>query len=35
MLKPDTIYQYIAKREVSTVADLAELSLSRPALYRA
>lgn len=34
MLKPDTIYQYIAKREVATVADLAELSLSRPALYR-
>jgi predicted transcriptional regulator of viral defense system len=34
MVEPDTIYQYIAKREVATVADLAELNLSRPALYR-
>lgn len=35
MSVPDTIYQYIAKREVATVADLAELGLSRPGLYRA
>lgn len=34
MSEPDTIYQYIAKREAATVADLAELNLSRPALYR-
>jgi predicted transcriptional regulator of viral defense system len=34
MIEPDTIYQYIAKREVATVADLAGLGLSRPALYR-
>lgn len=34
MVEPDTIYQYIAKRETVTVADLAELNLSRPALYR-
>jgi len=34
MSVPDNIYQYIAKREVSTIADLAGLGLSRPALYR-
>lgn len=34
MVEPDTIYQYIAKREVATVTDLAGLGLSRPALYR-
>lgn len=34
MLDPDIIYQFIAKREVATVADLAELGLSRPVLYR-
>ncbi|MCR4304427.1 MAG: type IV toxin-antitoxin system AbiEi family antitoxin domain-containing protein [Gallionella sp.] len=34
MIEPDTIFQYIAKREVATVADLAGLGLSRPALYR-
>jgi len=34
MINLGTIYQYIAKREVATVADLAKLGLSRPRLYR-
>jgi predicted transcriptional regulator of viral defense system len=34
MIKPNIIYQYIAKREVATVADLVGFSPSRPALYR-
>ncbi len=34
MLVSDTIYQFIAKRELATVADLAKLGLSRPVLYR-
>ena len=34
MLDSDIIYQFIAKREVATVADLAGLGLSRPVLYR-
>lgn len=34
MLDSDIIYQFVAKREVATVADLAGLGLSRPALYR-
>jgi predicted transcriptional regulator of viral defense system len=32
--EPSIIYQFIAKQEVATVADLAELDFSRPALYR-
>jgi len=35
MPEPDIIYQFIAKREVATVTDLAELGLSRSALFRA
>ena len=34
MTKPNIIYQFIAKQGVATVADLAKLDLSRPALYR-
>jgi len=34
MVEPDIIYQFIAKQGVATVADLAKLDLSRPALYR-
>lgn len=34
MTEQDKIFQYIAKREVATVADLTGLGLSRPALYR-
>ena len=35
MSEPDIIYQFIAKREGATVTDLAELGLSRSALFRA
>lgn len=35
MPEPDSIYRFIAKRKVATVADLAELGLSRSALFRA
>lgn len=35
MPEPDIIYQFIAKREVATATDLAELGLSRSALFRA
>lgn len=35
MPEPDIIYQFIAKREVATVTDLAKLGLSRSALFRA
>jgi predicted transcriptional regulator of viral defense system len=35
MLDLGNIYQFIAKREVATVGDLAELGLSRSALFRA
>ena len=35
MPEPDIIYQFIAKREVATITDLAELGLSRSALFRA
>lgn len=34
MIQSNTIYPYIAKRGVTTVAELAKLKLSRPALYR-
>lgn len=35
MPEPDIIYQFIAKREVAMVTDLAKLGLSRSALFRA
>jgi predicted transcriptional regulator of viral defense system len=35
MPEPDIIYQFIAKREIATVSDLAKLGLSRSALFRA
>lgn len=34
MIRSNTIYSYIAKQGVTTVAELAKLKLSRPALYR-
>lgn len=34
MIQSNTIYSYIAKQGVTTVAELAKLKLSRPALYR-
>lgn len=35
MIPSNTLYPYIAKQGVVTVAELAKLKLSRPALYRA
>jgi predicted transcriptional regulator of viral defense system len=34
LIQSNTIYPYIAKQGVTTVAELAKLKLSRPALYR-
>lgn len=34
MIQSNTIYPYIAKQGVTTVAELAKLKLSRPVLYR-
>lgn len=34
MIQSNTLYPYIAKQGVTTVAELAKLKLSRPALYR-
>jgi len=34
VVEPGIIYQFIAKQGVATIADLAKLDLSRPALYR-
>lgn len=34
MIQPNTIYPYIAKQGITTVAELGKLKLSRPALYR-